>query len=219
MPKKKARAKKKKAAATAKAVDGAPEPACERATVDVTAGTAGSTATPPVAPSTAQTTTAGTAAAPLPSLPIRYVQYEREEQMALVVALIEKDLSEPYSIFTYRYFIHGWPDLCFLAMLDDRMVGTIVCKAERNTDGVYSGYIAMLAVEKEYRKHGIGSALVQQSIDHMKELGCDECYLETEITNKGALRLYERLGFMRDVRLIRYYLNGNDAFKLKLMLK
>ena len=53
----------------------------------------------------------------------------------------------------------------------------------------------------------------------MKELGCDECYLETEITNKGALRLYERLGFMRDVRLIRYYLNGNDAFKLKLMLK
>ena len=215
MPKKKARAKKKKAAATAKAVDVAPEPACERATVDVTAGTA----TPPVAPSTAQTTTTGTVEEPLPSLPIRYVQYEREEQMALVVALIEKDLSEPYSIFTYRYFIHGWPDLCFLAMLDDRMVGTIVCKAERNTHGVYSGYIAMLAVEKEYRKHGIGSALVQQSIDHMKELGCDECYLETEITNKGALRLYERLGFMRDVRLIRYYLNGNDAFKLKLMLK
>ena len=31
----------------------------------------------------------------------------------------------------------------------------------------------------------------------------------------GALRLYEGLGFVRDKRLPRYYLNGNDAFRLK----
>jgi hypothetical protein len=29
-------------------------------------------------------------------------------------ALIEKDLSEPYSVFTYRYFLNNWPDLCLL---------------------------------------------------------------------------------------------------------
>jgi len=34
-------------------------------------------------------------------------------------------------------------------------VGTIVNKAE-NESGVYRGYIAMLAVEKDYRKCGIG---------------------------------------------------------------
>ena len=39
--------------------------------------------------------------------------------------------------------------------------------------------------------------------------------LETEVTNLGALRLYEGLGFVRDKRLHRYYLNGNDAFRLK----
>ena len=33
---------------------------------------------------------------------VRYEPYVREEQMGLIVALIEKDLSEPYSIFTYR---------------------------------------------------------------------------------------------------------------------
>lgn len=42
--------------------------------------------------------------------------------------------------------------------------------------------------------------------------------LETEITNKGALRLYEKLGFLRDKRLYKYYLNGVDAFRLKLIL-
>ena len=42
--------------------------------------------------------------------------------------------------------------------------------------------------------------------------------LETEVTNKGALRLYENLGFVRDKRLFRYYLNGVDALRLKLWL-
>ena len=42
--------------------------------------------------------------------------------------------------------------------------------------------------------------------------------LETEVTNIASLRLYENLGFIRDKRLQCYYLNGNDAFKLKLYL-
>lgn len=43
--------------------------------------------------------------------------------------------------------------------------------------------------------------------------------LETEITNRPALRLYENLGFVRDKRLFRYYLNGVDALRLKLWLR
>jgi hypothetical protein len=30
------------------------------------------------------------------------------------MALIDAELSEPYSIFTYRYFINNWRQLCFL---------------------------------------------------------------------------------------------------------
>lgn len=46
--------------------------------------------------------------------PVEYVQYESELQMPMIMKLIQKDLSEPYSIYTYRYFIHNWPKLCFL---------------------------------------------------------------------------------------------------------
>jgi N-alpha-acetyltransferase 30 len=64
----------------------------------------------------------------------------------------------------------------------------------------------------------------------MKEQGADEVVLETEITNEAALRLYEcnvvppliaclAFAFIRDKRLAQYYLNGNDAYKLKLSLK
>lgn len=45
---------------------------------------------------------------------VQYVCYKNEQQMQDIMRLIQKDLSEPYSIYTYRYFIHNWPKLCFL---------------------------------------------------------------------------------------------------------
>lgn len=45
---------------------------------------------------------------------VEYVNYRDERQMPDIMRLIQKDLSEPYSIYTYRYFIHNWPQLCFL---------------------------------------------------------------------------------------------------------
>lgn len=57
---------------------------------------------------------AGPAGASDKRLNFSYVGYESELQMEAIMALITKDLSEPYSIYTYRYFIHNWPKLCFL---------------------------------------------------------------------------------------------------------
>ncbi|CAG5124302.1 unnamed protein product [Candidula unifasciata] len=150
---------------------------------------------------------------------VTYVVYESERQMPDIMRLITKDLSEPYSIYTYRYFIHNWPNLCFLAVADGKCVGAIVCKLDLHKKMVRRGYIAMLAVDSEYRRRQIGSTLVTKAIEAMIRDNCDEVVLETEITNQGALRLYENLGFVRDKRLFRYYLNGVDALRLKLWLR
>jgi len=77
----------------------------------------------------------------------------------------------------------------------------------------------MLAVDSKYRKLKIGSTLVRKAIETMIAEEADEVVLETEITNQPALRLYENLGFVRDKRLFRYYLNGVDALRLKLWLR
>lgn len=150
---------------------------------------------------------------------IVYVNYESEKQMPDIMRLIQKDLSEPYSIYTYRYFIHNWPHLCFLAMDGHKSVGAIVCKLDLHKKMVRRGYIAMLAVDENYRKMKIGSNLVLRAIQAMVCGDADEVVLETEVTNKPALQLYENLGFVRDKRLFRYYLNGVDALRLKLWLK
>ena len=74
----------------------------------------------------------------------------------------------------------------------------------------------MLAVREDYRKQGLGSRLVTLGIESMKAAGAAEVVLETEVFNKAALALYENLGFCRDKRLHRYYMNGSDAFRLKI---
>ena len=151
---------------------------------------------------------------------ISFIQYKDETQMPLIMRLIQKDLSEPYSIYTYRYFIHNWPNLCFLAMASSgECVGAIVCKLDLHKKVTKRGYIAMLAVDSSFRKQKIGSTLVKKAIEAMVEDDADEVVLETEITNKPALKLYENLGFVRDKRLFRYYLNGVDASRLKLWLR
>lgn len=156
--------------------------------------------------------------------------------MPHIMELIQKDLSEPYSVYTYRYFINNWGNLCFLAYHEDECVGAIVCKLDARESRdlrlqsipttsstsvpalTYKGYIAMLVVKKEYRKLKIGSNLVKLAVNAMRESGADEVVLETEVPNKPALKLYENLGFLRDKRLYRYYLNGLDALRLKLWI-
>jgi peptide alpha-N-acetyltransferase len=77
----------------------------------------------------------------------------------------------------------------------------------------------MLAVSSTFRGHGIATTLVRKAIDIMIERGADEIVLETEETNGTAMRLYERLGFLRSKKLHRYYLNGNSAYRLVLQLR
>ncbi|XP_059669919.1 N-alpha-acetyltransferase MAK3 isoform X2 [Cornus florida] len=130
---------------------------------------------------------------------IEYVSYGGEHHLPLIMGLVDEELSEPYSIFTYRYFVYLWPQLSFLAFHQGKCVGTVVCKMG------------------EHRNTFRATELVTRSIKVMMESGCEEVTLEAEVTNKGALALYGRLGFIRAKRLFRYYLNGVDAFRLKLL--
>lgn len=108
---------------------------------------------------------------------IAYVIYQDELQMPDIMRLIQKDLSEPYSIYTYRYFIHNWPKLCYLAMHGDKCVGAIVCKLDIHRQSIKRGYIAMLAVDRDYRKLKIGTKLVQNAIQVRAGWGDVFCHL------------------------------------------
>ncbi|KAL5387741.1 N-alpha-acetyltransferase 30 [Paraphaeosphaeria minitans] len=154
---------------------------------------------------------------------LQYVQYhgaKEETYLPAIRQLISKDLSEPYSIYVYRYFLYQWGDLCYMALDSaNELIGVVVCKLEPHRSGPCRGYIAMLAVRESHRGQGIATKLVCMAIDAMAARDADEIVLETEVTNQASLKLYERLGFLRSKRLHRYYLNGNAAFRLVLYMK
>jgi peptide alpha-N-acetyltransferase/ribosomal-protein-alanine N-acetyltransferase len=126
---------------------------------------------------------------------LRYVRYDGSRENEYVSAmrqLISKDLSEPYSIYVYRYFLYQWGDLCFMAMDDtkekDYMVGVVVSKLEPHRGGPLRGYIAMLAVREEYRGRGIATKLVRMAIDAMIERDADEVGLPATQLAAGGSR-------------------------------
>lgn len=144
------------------------------------------------------------------------------------------------SVFTYRYFLHRFPELCILAVNEqDEPIGCVVGKIDEEEVGLPPdavvpddpeeshheeeevvttsvGYIGMLAVTEAYRRRGIGKALVERILRRMRDMGCTSATLETEVTNTTAGKLYQDLGFVRDEFLLRYYLNWNDAYRLRL---
>ena len=64
----------------------------------------------------------------------------------------------------YRYFLHSWPQLAFLAYDGDHCFGTVVCKMDVHREQMLRGYLAMLVVEKPYRSLGTGKrVLLHQS--------------------------------------------------------
>jgi N-alpha-acetyltransferase 30 len=98
-----------------------------------------------------------------------YADYTDESMLPDIQQLVATDLSEPYSVFTYRYFLHNCPRFCICTYArkasdpnTQKMIATIVCKLEGEGDAM-QGYMAMLAVDKDYRNRGIGSCQDQES--------------------------------------------------------
>jgi len=99
-------------------------------------------------------------------------RYRGGSELAPIMALVAAELSEPYSIFTFRHFVEGAPELCFVAYDGERLVGVIISKAEfRQRNGRVRGYVAMLAVESEYRGRGLGSRLAATGLQAL----CAKC--------------------------------------------
>lgn len=51
---------------------------------------------------------------------LQYVCYGTNKESPYLPAirqLISKDLSEPYSVYVYRYFLYQWGELCFMVCL------------------------------------------------------------------------------------------------------
>lgn len=89
--------------------------------------------------------------------------------------------------------------LWFLASHDDAVIGVVVCEFERAGE-VGLGWVESLAVRREWRHHGVGTALLLHAFRSLRERGRIAVGLSVDAENPtGAVRVYESVG-MRPAR-------------------
>ena len=115
-----------------------------------------------------------------------------------------------------EYFLH-WlkqphfrPELWYLA--EELASGEVVGLGLSTIDpdwiartGRQEGYVDTLAVLREHRQQGLGTALLVQSLHALRQAGMEGAHLHADSENlTGAMRLYERVGFEVRKRYVVY---------------
>jgi mycothiol synthase len=96
---------------------------------------------------------------------------------------------------------HFRPELWLLAEEEatGRVAGISLNKIDPDwiaQTGRQEGYVNTLGVLREYRKRGLGTALLAQSLRVLRQAGMEAAHLGADAENlTGAVRLYERLDF------------------------
>ena len=67
-----------------------------------------------------------------------------------------------------------------------------------------------IAVHPDYRKKGIGTALILELIDALKTRGSHSLMLEVRSSNSSAISVYKNLGFLEVGRRKNYYRNPKE---------
>ncbi|RDK04448.1 GNAT family acetyltransferase [Paraburkholderia lacunae] len=85
------------------------------------------------------------------------------------------------------------PELFFVAVLGERIVGTVM----GGYDG-HRGWLYSLAVDASLRRHGIGTRLVAHVEKTLTERGCPKLNLQVLSAKADVRAFYEALGYRTD---------------------
>ncbi|PVU69042.1 ribosomal-protein-alanine acetyltransferase [Acidilobus sp. SCGC AC-742_M05] len=172
-----------------------------------------------------------------------------EADIDQVIEVNLRSLPENYWYGFYQYVLSEWGDLFLVAEIGGKIVGYMMNRVEETHDRVLMGlenelepahkrsgpldvfkrvfsgsarvgHVISIAVLQEYRRRGIGSALMSEALKIFEEkYDVDSVYLEVRVSNQPAINMYEKFGFVK-ARIIRgYYRDGEDAYVMVKRLK
>lgn len=96
----------------------------------------------------------------------------------------------------YRKQNPGASDLSMSAFDGDTEVGAVYCQVRQDAEEVKYLEITGLTVDNQYQKQGIGSQLLKRCLNAAKKSGADYALLLVKPTNRTAIHLYEKFGFV-----------------------
>jgi GNAT superfamily N-acetyltransferase len=101
--------------------------------------------------------------------------------------------------FDWNCFLTGNPDGCFVMEDGAKVVGTAATLSYENR----FAWIGMVLVDPEFRQQGIGTKLLEKTIEFLDDTGISTIKLDATPAGKP---LYERLGFVTEYEIERWLL-------------
>ena len=124
-----------------------------------------------------------------------------------VVAIERRAFTTPWSLAMFVLELSKPSGICLAAAVENELVGYIVCS---RYDTVW--HVMNVAVDPDRRRSGIAATMLGRLFELTADDGHRGYTLEVRVSNAGAIRLYEGLGFRtRGVRRGYYTDNREDA--------
>ena len=117
------------------------------------------------------------------------IEIMQKKHLKEVARIAADSLSEAWSEDAFEKEIENPSATVFVAVSDEKVIGfsgvqTVLDEA----------YITNIAVKKEFRRKGVGKAILSAIINHCKESSF--VTLEVRVSNQTAIKLYEKSGFV-----------------------
>ncbi len=129
----------------------------------------------------------------------------KKKDISSVIKIENQSFENPYRENIFYHFLNS--DKFLVAEVEGKVVGYIICDIRGD-----EGLIISIAVLRNYRRRGIGKALMEKSIELLET---DVVMLTLREHNRAALRFYSKLGFKIKGMLKEYYENDDDAIVMK----
>ena len=144
------------------------------------------------------------------------------EDLEAVIEVNEKELPEDYPYFFYKSILDNYPESFLVACNDiGEIIGYIMWRVERNPaisslKLVNKGHLVSIAVLKNYRRIGVATTLLSNSMKNLNKYKIDEFVLEVRVSNYTAINLYRKFNYITHSIKEKYYRDGESAYFMTL---
>ncbi len=127
-----------------------------------------------------------------------------------VVQIEQAAFSDPYPRELFLEYYRATGSRFELAKCSRRIVGYVLTILDRAGSEIIS-----VAVDPAWRHQGIGSALMSQALESLRNAGAFSVRLTVRADNAAAQNLYRRFGFRRIAKLPNYYEDGAEGVRMR----
>jgi ribosomal-protein-alanine N-acetyltransferase len=124
----------------------------------------------------------------------------KEEDIPFVAELEKELFSDAWTTLSLENTLYYRPDTSFIAELDGKTAGYLFFM-----EAADEGELLRIGVSADYRRMGIGRALMRHMNHYAGENGIYSIWLEVRESNEPARILYEQMGFTTQGYRKKYY--------------